>query len=200
MSLCVGLTGGIGCGKSTAARLFDECGAGVIDTDLIAHQLTGVEGEAIPAIRTTFGDEFISDDGSLNRPCMRTLIFSDKAAKLKLEQLLHPMILEQAKLQLRLWQSKPYMIIVVPLLPESPAFQQLVQRVLVVDCSEDNQIKRVIMRSGISTMEVRSIIAQQTPRAKRLGIADDVISNDGDFEDLTRQVKVLHEYYAGQVN
>ena len=200
MTLCVGLTGGIGSGKSTASKLFEELGAGIIDTDFIAHQLTGSGGEAIPAIRTAFGDDSIAGDGSLDRSRMRTLIFSDHAAKLKLEQLLHPLILDHVKLQLKLLQSKPYMIIVVPLLPESPAFQQLVQRILVIDCTEENQIRRVIIRSGMSVKEVRSIISEQTPRTKRLELADDVIANDGDLENISRQVKYLHQKYAGLAN
>src|ERR1039458_9154461 len=140
----VGLTGGMGCGKSTVAGLFAKHGAGIIDTDAIARHLTQAGGEAIAAIRAAFGDDYIKDDGALNRAKMRGLIFSDAAAKQQLELILHPLILEQAKVQLRQLQTKPYIILVVPLLPESPAFRQLAQRVLVVDCDENTDRKSVV--------------------------------------------------------
>jgi dephospho-CoA kinase len=194
--LCVGLTGGIGCGKSTVVDLFAEHGAGIIDTDLIAHHLTQNSGEAIDPIREIFGDDCISDEGALDRKKMRGLIFSDTSAKQQLESILHPLIFEQAKAQLQQLQDKPYIIIVVPLLPENPAFRQLVQRVLVVDCAEDKQVERVVKRSGMSVAEVRTIIAQQTPRATRLLMANDVIHNDTDTGNLDRQVAALHEFYA----
>ena len=196
MSLCVGLTGGIGCGKSTVADLFAKHGAGAIDTDTIAHQLTQAGGNAIATIRTAFGDSYITNKGALDRLKMRGLIFSDAAAKRQLEQLLHPLILEQTKTLLKQLQANSYNILVVPLLPESPEFQQLVQRVLAVDCSEDKQIARVTSRSGLSAPEIRAIIAQQTPRAKRLQLADDVIQNDGDLANLASQVSIFHGHYS----
>jgi dephospho-CoA kinase len=198
--LCIGLTGGIGCGKSTVAALFEEHGAGIIDTDAIARSLTQTGCAAIAAIRTAFGKHYIMDDGALNRAKMRGLIFSDAAAKRRLELILHPLILEQAKQQLRHLQTKPYIIIVVPLLPESPAFRQLVQRVLVVDCDETVQVARVIGRSRMGEAEVRGIIAQQTPRAERLHLADDVIHNVAGLDSLAEQVSVLHEHYSGRQN
>lgn len=194
--LCVGLTGGIGSGKSTVASLFACHGAGIVDTDEIAHYLTQTKGEAIPAIRAAFGDDYIEDDGALNRAKMRGLIFSDAAAKKMLESILHPLILEQAKSQLLQLQAKPYIILVVPLLPESPAFQQLVQRVLVVDCEEKTQVARVTERSRMDEAEVRAIITRQTPRAERLQLADEVICNDGSLDELAEQVAVLHERYS----
>ena len=200
MTLCIGLTGGIGCGKSTVAGLFAELGAGIIDTDAIAHHLTQNRGNAIAAISAAFGKDYITDDGELNRAKMRELIFSDVAAKHHLELILHPMILQQAKQQLRLLQTKPYIIIVVPLLPENPSFRQLVQRVLVVDCDENTQVARVIGRSQMGEPEVRGIIAQQTPRAERLQIADDVIHNDAGLDSLAEQVSVLHERYSARQN
>lgn len=198
--LCVGLTGGIGCGKSTVADLFAEHGAGIIDTDAIARRLTQAGGEAIVAIRAAFGDDYITDDGALNRAKMRGLIFSDAAAKQRLELILHPLILEQAKVQLRQLQTKPYIILVVPLLPESPAFRQLAQRVLVVDCDKSTQVARVIGRSLMGEAEVRGIIAQQTPRAERLQLADDVIHNDAGLDSLAEQVGALHERYSDMQN
>lgn len=196
IKLCIGLTGGIGSGKSTVARLFAEHGAGIVDTDEIAHRLTPANGEAIAAIRAAFGNGYIKDDGALNREKMRGLIFSDAAAKRRLEGVLHPLILEQAKSQLQQLQAKPYIILVVPLLPESPSFLQLVQRVLVVDCNENTQVARVIGRSRINEAEIRAIITRQTPRAERLQLADDVIRNDGSLENLAEQVAVLHEHYS----
>lgn len=192
---CIGLTGGIGCGKSTVARLFAEHGAGVVDTDVIAHRLTQADGAAITAIRNTFGDGHITTDGALNRKQMRDLIFSDAAAKRRLELLLHPLILEQAKTQLQQLRNAPYIILVVPLLPESPAFRQLVQRILVVDCDTGSQVARVMQRSNMSEAEVRDIIARQTPRAERLRLADDVIHNNAGLTELTGQVTALHQHY-----
>jgi dephospho-CoA kinase len=200
MSLCIGLTGGIGCGKSTVAGLFAEHGAGIIDTDAIAHRLTQSGGEAIAAIRAAFGDDYITAEGSLNRDKMRGLIFSDAVAKQRLELILHPLILAQARLQLRRLQDKPYIILAVPLLPESPAFRQLAQRVLVVDCDEHTQVARVIGRSRMGEAEIRGIIAQQTPRAERLRIADDVIHNDAGLDSLAEQVTVLHVHYSAMQN
>ncbi len=198
--LIIGLTGGIGSGKSTVAMLFAGHGAGIIDTDAIAHHLTRSGGEAIPAIRAAFGDDFLTRDGALDRVKMRRLIFSDAAARRRLEQILHPMIFEEAKAQLRQLRDKPYVIAVVPLLPESRNFRQLVGRILVVDCEEDTQIARVVARSRMSDAEVRAIIARQTPRADRLLLADDVIRNDGGLDSLAGQVAGLHERYSNMQN
>ena len=198
--LIIGLTGGIGSGKSTVAALFAEHGAGIIDTDAIAHFLTQAGGEAIAAIRAAFGNDYLTDDGALDRAKMRALIFSDAAAKQRLEQILHPLIFEQANAQLRPLQASPYIVVVVPLLPESRTFRQLVQRVLVVDCDENTQIARVIGRSSMNEAEVRAIIARQTPRADRLRLADDVIHNDAGLDRLAEQVAVLHERYSKMQN
>ena len=131
---------------------------------------------------------------------MRGLIFTDAAAKQKLEQILHPLILEQTKVQLRELEDKPYIILVVPLLPESPAFRQLVRRILVVDCDENTQVARVIGRSRMGEAEIRGIIAQQASRAERLKIADDVIHNDAGMDSLAAQVGILHVHYSGMQN
>ena len=198
--LIVGLTGGIGSGKSTVAELFAKHGAGIIDTDAIAHRLTQADGEAIAAIRAAFGNDYLMDAGALDRAKMRGLIFSDAAAKQRLEQILHPLIFEQAKAQLRQLRDKPYTIVVVPLLPESRTFRQLVQRVLVVDCDENTQIARVIGRSRMTEGEVRAIIARQTPRAERLRLGDDIIRNDAGLDSLASQVAALHEHYIKMQN
>lgn len=196
MSLCVGLTGGIGCGKSTVAKLFAQYGAAVIDTDEIAHRLTQPGGIAIKAIADAFGEGYIAADGALDRARMRGLIFSDPHAKQRLEQLLHPLILAEVRLLLAHPQSSPYTILSVPLLPDAPEFRRLVQRVLVIDCNEQNQVTRVMGRSDMGMQEVRAIISQQTPRAERLKIADDVIHNDSEIRNLTDQVYVLHQQYT----
>jgi dephospho-CoA kinase len=196
MSFVVGLTGGIGCGKSTVAELFAGHGAGIIDTDVIAHHLTQNGGAAIARIRAAFGKDYITNDGTLDRAKMRKLIFSNAAAKQGLERILHPLIFEQAKVQLEQLKTKAYVIIVVPLLPESPEFQKLAQRVLVVDCDENTQVARVIDRNRMSEAEVRVIIAQQSSQAERLRLADDVILNDGNLTNLAKQVTILHERYS----
>jgi dephospho-CoA kinase len=196
MVFCVGLTGGIGCGKSTVAKLFAGHGAGIIDTDAISRCLTQSGGEAIEAIRAEFGNDYITAEGSLDRARMRQLIFADADAKRRLERILHPLILEQARLQLDQLQDRPYVIIAVPLLPESPAFRQLTRRILVVDCAESTQIARVITRSRMNEAEVRAIIAQQTPREQRLQIADDVILNEAGLDSLAEQVAALHRIYS----
>jgi len=198
--LIIGLTGGIGSGKSTVAALFAEHGAGIIDTDAISHRLTQAGGEAIAAIRAAFGDGYLTDEGALDRTRMRGLVFSDALAKQRLEQILHPLIFEQAKAQLRQLQGKPYIIVVVPLLPESLNFRELVQRVLVVDCDENTQVVRVIGRSRMKEEEVRAIIVRQTPRSDRLRLADDVICNDAGLDRLARQIAALHESYANMQN
>lgn len=199
-SLIIGLTGGIGSGKSTVAALFAEHGAGIIDTDAIAHRLTQADGEAIAAIRAAFGSDYLTDDGALDRAKMRGLIFSDADAKQRLERILHPLIFEQARAQLRKLHASPYILVVVPLLPESRNFRQLVQRVLVVDCDENTQVARVIGRSRLTDNEVRAIIARQTPRAERLRLADDVIRNDAGLDRLAEQVAALHERYSRMQN
>ncbi len=193
--LCIGLTGGIGCGKSTVANLFAAHGAAIIDTDAIAHQLTRPDGLAIPPVRAAFGDDYITGGGALDRAKLRQLVFSDAVAKRKLEGVLHPMILEQARSQLQQAHRVPYVIMVVPLLLDSPAFLQLVRRILVVDCAEDSQVARVLQRSQLNKKEVRAIMAQQPTRAQRLARADDVIQNDASLDGLAKQVAVLHKRY-----
>jgi dephospho-CoA kinase len=198
MTLVVGLTGGIGSGKSTVAALFAGHGAGVVDTDVIARELTQAGGEAIAAIRSAFGDAYIAEDGSLDRAKMRRLVFSDAAEKRRLESILHPLIRESAGAQLRTLQSCPYMMLVVPLLPVSPVFRQMVQRVLVVDCDESTQVARVMGRSRLTEAEVRAIIASQPTRVDRLRLADDVIRNEAGLDSLAEQVACLHEHYLQQ--
>ncbi len=194
MAYIVGLTGGIGSGKSAAAQAFAELGATVVDTDAIAHELTAPGGAAIAPIRAAFGADFITAEGALARPQMRALVFADAAKKRLLESILHPLIRARSN-QLVLAAGGPYVILVVPLLVESGDYRRRCQRILVVDCAEDLQVARVMARSGISAAQVRAIIANQATRAARLAAADDVINNSGNQAQLRRAVEALHQRY-----
>lgn len=192
----VGLTGGIGSGKTTVADMFAARGAAVIDTDLIAHQLTAPGGDAMEAIRTGFGEQFVTATGALDRIRMRDGVFADPAMKHRLESILHPLI--QAETERAALQAKgSYLMYVVPLLVESGNWQQRVQRVLVIDCPEQVQLERVMARNGLAEAQVRAIMAAQVPRATRLAAADDVIVNDQNPIALAPQVDRLHALYAG---
>lgn len=194
MPFCVGLTGGIGSGKSFAARLFQALGAGVVDVDDISHALTRPGGAAIQEIIRQFGRDFIAADGSLDRAQMRELVFKDPQAKDRLEAILHPLIGQQARDQVA-HAREPYVLLVVPLLLEKNAYHELVQRIAVVDCSEQMQIERTMRRSSISESAVRAIMASQLARADRLAKADDILHNDGGEEALRQQVTRLHLHY-----
>lgn len=190
----VGLTGGIGCGKTTVADRFAELGASIVDTDQIAHSLTAPRGPAMPEIVQAFGAQFAGPDGALDRARMRALVFSDPLAKTRLEAILHPRIRASAEAA-ALATSGPYVIMVVPLLVESGSWRQRVARVLAIDCSEQTQIQRVMARNGLSEQQVRAIMATQVTRAERLAAADDVIVNDGGIETLLPQIAQMHEQY-----
>jgi dephospho-CoA kinase len=186
MALVVGLTGGIGSGKSAAADAFQALGATVVDTDAIAH--------AIADVRKRFGDAYIDANGAMDRKKMRALVFSDSQAKQRLEALLHPMIRNESARQIAA-ATGPYVLLVVPLLVESSDYRTRVGRVLVVDCPEAIQITRVRQRSGLPEDEVRRIISSQVQREKRLAAADDVIDNSGPISALQQQVRKLHQNY-----
>ena len=194
MIYCVGLTGGIGSGKSVASRMFSELGAGVIDTDEISRALTAPGGAAIAPIRKAFGAEFIAADGGLDRARMRELVFRDAQAKRKLEDILHPRIRERLRAAVAA-ARQPYVLAVIPLLFETGAYADLLRRVLVVDCEESEQVRRASARSGLSAQDVRAIMAAQLPRAERLKRADDVLLNDGGVEALRPRVETLHRRY-----
>ncbi len=192
--LAIGLTGGIGCGKSAAAEIFAQFGAAVIDTDQIARQLTETGRPALLAIGEQFGADYLLPDGSLDRPRLRRRVFADTDAKKKLEHILHPLIKEEVRKRLADVQA-PYVVIVVPLLLETGNYGDLTQRVLVVDCSEAQQVARVMARSNLTAEEVRAIMAAQINRAERLRRADDLCKNHGDLSALQNQVLQLHQKY-----
>lgn len=196
MTVRIGLTGGIGSGKSTVAALFAEHGVTVIDSDAISHQLTQPGGTAIEPIRSAFGASCINASGALNRAQMRQLVFSDIAAKQRLEAILHPLIRAQMLAQSEVSaEASPYLLLVIPLLFETENYLKLVQRTLVVDCAETTQIARAIQRSGLTEHEVRAIMAQQISRAERLLRADDTLQNDAGLDTLRLQVAQLHQRY-----
>ena len=194
MAFVVGLTGGIGCGKSSASKFFSQLGIDVIDTDVIARTLTQSNGSAITMIKDTFGGSFITADNSLDRNKMRNLVFSNNDARLKLEKILHPLILEETILQAKQSQT-PYIIIVVPLLFETNDYDSLVQRTLVLDCDEQQQLSRAKARDQISEQKLRTIMATQISRENRLQKADDIIINNRDIDYLKTQVTQLHHKY-----
>ncbi|HSI59645.1 MAG TPA: dephospho-CoA kinase [Ideonella sp.] len=178
-SLRIGLTGGIGSGKSTVARAFAERGARVVDTDAISRSLTAPGGAGLPAIAQLFGAEMIGPDGALDRGRMRTLVFHDPAAKQQLEAVLHPLIGQHTQAQAALARPGQTLVFDVPLLAESAHWRGRVDRVLVVDCTQATQVQRVVQRSGWAPEEVQRVIAQQASREQRRAIADAVILNDG---------------------
>ncbi len=195
--LRVGLTGGIGSGKSTVGDLFAELGAAIVDTDAIAHSITAPGGAAIDALRAVFGVTYVTRDGALDRARMRRLVFADADAKRALEAILHPLIRTRAEdAAQRAAAVAPYVMFVVPLLVESGDWKARVDRVLVVDCPVDMQIERVLARSSIDADSVRAIVAQQASRRQRLAVADDVLYNGGAIGQLTARVARLHAMYC----
>ena len=190
----VGLTGGIGCGKTTVADMFAALGASVIDTDQIAHSLTAPHGAAMPALLAEFGEDFATPEGALDRAKMRALVFSAATARARLEAILHPRIRDATAAAAAI-ATGPYTIFVVPLLIESGTWRERVTRVLAIDCSEETQVARVMTRSGLSAEQVRAIMAAQVTRAQRLAAADDVVNNDEGLDELRPQVERLHAHY-----
>jgi dephospho-CoA kinase len=194
MPFVVGLTGGIGSGKSAAAEEFARLGAAVVDTDAIAHELTAAGGAAIEAVRRALGDEYIDGSGAMDRAKVRARVFSDPAARARLEAALHPRIRAESERRIA-GASAPYVVHVVPLLLESGEYRRRVARVLVVDCAPELQAARVRRRSGLADEEILRIIAAQMPRNARLAAADDVIDNSGGIDALHKQVAALHARY-----
>lgn len=190
----VGLTGGIGSGKTTVADLFVEHGAALVDTDAIAHELTAANGAAMPALIAEFGAAIAGSDGALDRVAMRRRVFADPSARARLEGILHPLIRELSAARCREAHS-PYVVLAVPLLIESGTYRERCDRVVVVDCPELLQVERVMARNGMRYDEVEAIMAAQATRAQRLAVADDVVVNDAGREELEQQVARLHRKY-----
>ncbi len=186
----IGLTGGIGSGKSTVAAMLVRRGATLVDTDLIARSLTLPAGAAMPAVAQAFGASVISADGGLDRPAMRELVFKDARVKLELEAILHPMIGAEAARQAR--AAAGDVVFDVPLLAESSHWRDRVDRVLVVDCPESTQLSRVMQRPGWTRESASAVIAQQVSRASRRRCADAVIFNEAlALDQLEREVAAL---------
>jgi len=194
VTLVVGLTGGICSGKSAVAAAFAERGADVTDTDVISHQLTAPGAAGYDAIVKAFGPRVLDGDGTLDRAALREVVFADEGARRRLESLLHPLIRAAALSDVGGW-SGPYGILVVPLLLERGGLTNIVDRVLVVDCMEEQQVERVRRRSGLAESEVRAIMAAQLSRAERLAAADDVIDNSGAPEHIPESVAALDRRY-----
>jgi dephospho-CoA kinase len=194
MTFVVGLTGGIGSGKSVVAELFARRGVVVVDTDAIAHELTSPGGDAVEAIRESFGSDFITPEGALDRVRMRALVFRDPQSKRRLERILHPRIRAVGAARTASAAS-PYVILVVPLLVESGLDRTRCQRILVVDCAEDVRIERVMRRSHLADDEVRRIMASQAGRQERLDAADDIVDNGKGLDTLEPQIETLHRRY-----
>jgi len=194
MVLVVGLTGGIGSGKTAVSRAFEALGVPVVDADVIAHDLSGAGAAGQRAVAAAFGPEAVAADGSLDRAWLRRQAFGDPTFRQRLEAILHPLIAAAARAQVEAWTA-PYGLLVVPLLLETGRLRPIVDRVLVVDCPEDVQVARVRARSGLAEAEVRAIMAAQLPRAARLAQADDVIDNAGAQDAIAPQVARLDRRY-----
>ena len=193
--LRIGLTGGIGCGKSIVALHFAALNVPYIDADNIAHQLTANGSQVLDIIEAAFGHEVRLPDGALNRAWLRQRIFSDSQARANLEAILHPLILDQMHQQLQILHDVPYVLQVVPLLLEKQIYRSLVDRILVVDCSEAQQRARVSQRDGLDERMIDAILATQVSREQRLALADDVLTNTGDVTALHDKVLALHQAY-----
>jgi dephospho-CoA kinase len=191
----IGLTGGIGSGKTAVSDLLGSLGVGIIDTDLISHQITAPGGKAIPFIAKAFGDEFIDAQGALDRSKMRALVFTDPKARQSLEQITHPLIQEETVKQAfeLINSTAPYLIFVVPLLIESGFWIKLIDYLVVVDCTEETQIQRVMQRNNMTRPEVENILEAQTSRDARLAAANVVIQNQGNPDELKAEVLNLHQ-------
>ena len=205
MMYVVALTGGIGSGKSEAAKIFAELGVSVTDVDTISHQLTSANQPLVDILAANFGHQYITPDGALNRKAMRDLVFTDQNALEKLNAILHPAIYDQAIKQLQQNanalnptlsdQTLPYQILVVPLLFESPRYSPHINRILVIDCDEKIQIERVKKRSNLPETQIMQIIKTQTSRKQRLKLANDVIENNENVEKLREKIMLIHKKY-----
>ena len=191
----VGLTGGIGSGKSEAARLFAELGVPIVDVDIISHELTASGQATLKEITVVFGKDILNSDGRLNRAALRQKVFTDCEARKKLEAILHPSIYNKAIERLQENASAPYQILAIPLLFESDRYLNIINRSLVIDSDTKLQIARASKRDGLLETDIQKIIDVQMPREKRNALADDIILNDGLIEELKEKIKQVHEKY-----
>ncbi len=194
----IGMTGGIGSGKSEALKIFESLNIKVIDLDKISKEITETNHQAIKDIKSAFGNVF-DKDNRLDRKKLRELIFSDKNKKINLEKILHPKILEEVKKKLNALSDESYVVIDIPLLFETNQYTSLISRSLVIDCEVNDQIKRVKKRDGIDTSIIQSIMDQQIDRRSRIEKGDDIVLNDGSIEKLTESIKALHKKYLNLV-
>ena len=194
MAYVVGLTGGIGSGKTEVAGAFAALGIEVVDTDALAHRLSAPGERGLAAIRAAFGDDVLTATGELDRAQLRQRVFTDAAARAKLEAALHPLIRAEAQREMLSWRGA-YGVIVIPLLLEREGSRSMVDRILVVDCPEDEQVRRVVARSGLAPGEVHAIMATQIARDLRLAAADDVLDNSGPIAGVEPQVRALDQRY-----
>jgi dephospho-CoA kinase len=191
----IGLTGGIGSGKTTVAGHLAALGAGIVDTDEVARDLTGPSGAAMEALRAEFGAKYMTREGALDRDAMRSLAFEDPEARARLEAILHPAIRAESDARIARVDGA-YVVVVVPLLFETRGYLARVDRTLLVDCPEALQVSRTMARSGLAEPQVRAIMAAQWPRWRRLQVADDVIWNGGTPESLASQCERMHRRYV----
>jgi dephospho-CoA kinase len=200
VNFVVGLTGGIGSGKSAVAGCFADLGALIVDTDVIAHELTAAGGVALAPLQAVFGPGILLPSGALDRVAVRRQVFASPAARAQLEGILHPLIRAEAEAQLCRPASADfcYAVLVVPLLAETAGYRERLDRIVVVDCPESLQIERVMARNGLSRQEVMTIMAAQVDRDSRLALADDVIANVADLAQLQHQVRKLHGDYLAR--
>lgn len=197
--LRVGLTGGIGCGKSLVAEMFRDSGTTVIDADEIAHRLVSPGSSILTAIIAHFGSAYLTKAGTLDRHKLAQHVFSDAAEKKTLEALIHPAVRDNISRQLAAHKDESYVILAIPLLLET-GYTQMVDRILVVDCEEQQQIQRVQQRDGRDRQQIESIMQQQISRAERLRQADDILNNDSDLASLQHQVTELQQQYLSLAN
>jgi dephospho-CoA kinase len=194
MTYVVGLTGGIGSGKTAVAEGFASLGVEIVDTDALAHRLSARGQPGFSAILGEFGDAVLAPNGELDRAALRRLVFTDALARARLEAALHPLIRAEAEREMREWRGD-YGIVVVPLLLERGGLRSMIDRVLVVDCPEEEQVRRVVARSGLAPEEVQAIMDTQLDRKRRLAAADDVLDNGGAPDAIVPQVRVLDRRY-----
>jgi dephospho-CoA kinase len=195
----IGMTGGIGSGKSEALKIFKSLSIKVIDLDNISKEITERSHQAIQEIKLVFGDAIFDKDNQLDRKKLKEIIFSDKNKKINLEKILHPKIYEEVKKRLNALSHESYVVIDIPLLFETNQYTSLISRSLVIDCKENDQIERVKKRDGIDISVIQSIIDQQINRSSRIQKADDVVINDGSIEKLEESIKSLHKKYLNLV-